>query len=78
VLAASIISTSETLVNFYQTTRSNIPEHNHLHPRCRENLKSHQAYLVFMKFTAFQVLSDILCFHGGEAVDRDLPGCDAM
>jgi hypothetical protein len=50
VFAASIIialmmeaaSTSETSVNFYQTTRRNIPEDNHLHTRRRENLKSHQ------------------------------------
>jgi hypothetical protein len=34
-------STSETSVNFYQTTRRNIPEDSHLHTRCRENLKSH-------------------------------------
>jgi hypothetical protein len=33
-------STSETLVNFYQTTRRNNPEDSHLHA-CRENLKSH-------------------------------------
>jgi hypothetical protein len=50
VLAASIIkammmmealSTSKTLVNFYQTTRCNNPENSHLHTRRRENLKSH-------------------------------------
>jgi hypothetical protein len=35
-------STSETPVNFYQTTRRNIPEGSHLHTRRRENLKSHQ------------------------------------
>jgi hypothetical protein len=35
-------STSETLVNFYQTTRRNIPEDSHLHIRHRENLKSHK------------------------------------
>jgi hypothetical protein len=43
VLAASIIramSTSETSVNLYQTTRRNIPEDSHLHTRRRENLKS--------------------------------------
>jgi hypothetical protein len=33
-------STSETLVNFYQTTWRNIPEDSHLHTRRRENLKS--------------------------------------
>jgi hypothetical protein len=35
-------STSETLVNFYQTTRRNIPEDNHLRTHRRENLKSHR------------------------------------
>jgi hypothetical protein len=48
VLVASITwamiaqtSTSETSVNFYQTTRRNNPEDSHLRTRCRENLKSH-------------------------------------
>jgi hypothetical protein len=51
VLAASTIrvitlmmeaaSTSETSVNFYQTTRRNIPEDSHLHTHRRENIKSH-------------------------------------
>jgi hypothetical protein len=35
------VSTSETSVNFYQTTRRNIPEESHLYIRCRENLKTH-------------------------------------
>jgi hypothetical protein len=34
-------SASETLVNFYQTTRRYNPEDNHLHSRRRENLKSY-------------------------------------
>jgi hypothetical protein len=34
-------STSETSVNFYQTTRRNIPEGSHFYTRRRENLKSH-------------------------------------
>jgi hypothetical protein len=34
-------STSETSVNFYQTTRRNIPEDSHLHAPRRENLKFH-------------------------------------
>jgi hypothetical protein len=34
-------STSETSVNFYQTTRRNNPEASHFHTRRRENLKSH-------------------------------------
>jgi hypothetical protein len=33
-------SISETSVNFYQTTRRNIPEGSHHHTRHRENLKS--------------------------------------
>jgi hypothetical protein len=59
VLAASIIkativalmtevkSTSETSVNFYQTTWRNIPEDSHLHTRRRENLKSHNEKYIF-------------------------------
>jgi hypothetical protein len=34
-------STSETSVNFYQTTWHNNPEDSHLHIHCHENLKSH-------------------------------------
>jgi hypothetical protein len=34
-------STSETSVNFYQTTRSNNPEDSDLHTRRRDNFKSH-------------------------------------
>jgi hypothetical protein len=33
---------STSLKRFYQTTRRNIPENNHLHTRRREKLKSHQ------------------------------------
>jgi hypothetical protein len=33
--------TSETLVNFYQSTRRYNPEDSHLHTRSRENLKSY-------------------------------------
>jgi hypothetical protein len=33
--------TSETSVNFYQTTRCYNPEDSHLHTRRRENLKSY-------------------------------------
>jgi hypothetical protein len=34
-------STSETSVKFYQITRRNIPEDNHVHTCSRENLKCH-------------------------------------
>jgi hypothetical protein len=40
-LQMEAVSTSETSVNFYQTTRRNIPEDSHLHTRRCENLKSH-------------------------------------
>jgi hypothetical protein len=33
--------TSETLVNFYQTTQRHNPEDSHLPTHCRENLKSY-------------------------------------
>jgi hypothetical protein len=52
VLAASIIirtmeaaRTSETLVNFYQTTRRYNPEGNHLRTHRRENFKSYMITL---------------------------------
>jgi hypothetical protein len=35
------VSTSETLVNFYQTTRRYNPEDSHLRTHRRENLKSY-------------------------------------
>jgi hypothetical protein len=35
------VSTFETSVNFYQTTRCNIPEDSYINIRRRENLKSH-------------------------------------
>jgi hypothetical protein len=34
-------STSETLMNFYQTARRNNPEGSHLHTRRREKVKFH-------------------------------------
>jgi hypothetical protein len=38
--------TSETLVNFYQTTRCYNPEDSNLHTHCRENLKSYLSSLI--------------------------------
>jgi hypothetical protein len=60
VLAASIIrgmsglmmeaaSTSETSVNFCQTTWSSNPEDSHLHIHHHENLKSHMMCYVFFE-----------------------------
>jgi hypothetical protein len=40
VLMMETVSTSETSVNFYETTRRNIPEGCHLHTRHHENMKS--------------------------------------
>jgi hypothetical protein len=39
------VSTSETSVNFYETTRRSIPDGYHLHTRRRENLKSNLGYI---------------------------------
>jgi hypothetical protein len=39
-LMMEVACTSETLVNFYQTTRRYNPEDSHLRTRRRENLKS--------------------------------------
>jgi hypothetical protein len=41
---------SETLVNFYQTTRRYNPEDSHLRTHRRENLKSY-SYIVIGNFT---------------------------
>jgi hypothetical protein len=46
-LIVEATKTSETSVNFYQTTRRNNPEGNHLHTRCHENRKSHIQIVVF-------------------------------
>jgi hypothetical protein len=40
-LMTEAVSTSETSVNFYQSTRRNIPKDRHFHTCRRENLKSH-------------------------------------
>jgi hypothetical protein len=43
--------TSETLVNFYQTTRRCNPEDSHLRAHRRENLKSYYPYLTLLDLT---------------------------
>jgi hypothetical protein len=45
------VSTLETSVNFYQTTRRNNPEDSHLHTRSRDNLKYH--YLLIYLFVVY-------------------------
>jgi hypothetical protein len=61
-------STSETLVNFYQTTWCYNPEDSHLHTR-HENLKS---YLQNITISTFLKLRLVLLFTGNEcALWRD-------
>jgi hypothetical protein len=50
-------NTSETSVNFYQTTRRNIPEDNHLRTRRRENLKSRLRYVTSVVDTTLLQIS---------------------
>jgi hypothetical protein len=52
-------STSETSVNFYQTTRHNIPEDSHLRTCRRENLK----FYYFLKLTNFILFTAVLPLH---------------
>jgi hypothetical protein len=52
VLMMEAVSTSETMVNFYQTTRHNIPEDSFLqnqHLHRRENSKSQTKFVIFLK-----------------------------
>jgi hypothetical protein len=44
-LMMEAVHTSETSINFYETTRRNIPEGYHFHSRFRENLKSQCQFL---------------------------------
>jgi hypothetical protein len=39
------VSTSETSVNFYETTRRNIPEDNHVHTHHRANVSLTQIFM---------------------------------
>jgi hypothetical protein len=48
VLTMEAASTSETFVNFYQTTRRYNPEDSHLHIRRRENLRSHNFHNILV------------------------------
>jgi hypothetical protein len=47
--------TSETLVNFYQTTWHYNPEVSHLHTHCRENLKSHLRSFSLLNFVTHKM-----------------------
>jgi hypothetical protein len=56
-MAMEAVSTSETSVNFYETTRRSIPENSYPHTRRRENLKSHKV--------SPNQNSRMSCFYGG-------------
>jgi hypothetical protein len=55
VLMMEVASTSETLVNFYQTTRRNKPEDSHLRTHHRENLKSYLGlfFILFFQYYSY-------------------------
>jgi hypothetical protein len=50
-LMMEAVSTSETLVNFYQTTRRYIPEDSHFYSRRREQLKSYMVFIIYEMYT---------------------------
>jgi hypothetical protein len=73
-------TTSETSVNFFQTTRRNIPEDSHLHTRRRDNLVSYLVNNIFT--TAIACIStavgynvDCEALHTGSG--NSLQGCKA-
>jgi hypothetical protein len=47
LLMMEAVSTSETSVNFYETTLPNIPEDRYLHTRRRKNPKYHKVFYIF-------------------------------
>jgi hypothetical protein len=55
VLMMEAESTSETSVNFYETTRCNIPEDGLLHTRQRENLKAHRDNTVRLHTQTYEI-----------------------
>jgi hypothetical protein len=55
VLVVEAGRTSETSVNFYESTRRNIPEDGHLHTSRRENLKSHIIILLRARMYEFRI-----------------------
>jgi hypothetical protein len=63
------VNTSETSVNFYQTTLRNNPEHSHLHTHRRENLKSHEEHLVG---SSMSVCWSVAFFLGGRQHARPM------
>jgi hypothetical protein len=58
IIRAMSHRTSETMVNFYQTTRR-YPEDSHLHTRRREYLKSHDFETLFIFVVKVSILSGL-------------------
>jgi hypothetical protein len=54
ILMMEAARSSETLVNFYQTTWCYNPEDSHLCTHCHENLKSYYQYSLTLKFHSFK------------------------
>jgi hypothetical protein len=63
-LMMEAVHTSETSVNFYQTTRRNMPEDRYLHTRRYENWKSHNLPSVSIKDRQFLTSKTILASQG--------------
>jgi hypothetical protein len=51
-LMMDAVRTSETSVNFKQTTRRYVPEGSNLHIRCSEKMKSHKACKFYIRTEA--------------------------
>jgi hypothetical protein len=58
-------STSETSVNFYQTTRRNNSGDSHLHTCRRENLKPHLVNMLFSCYSSAPQANDAQYFKAG-------------
>jgi hypothetical protein len=57
-LMMEVASTSETSVNFYQTTRRNNPEDSNCRTRRRENLKSHKKKSLYNPYMDHRLLRE--------------------
>jgi hypothetical protein len=63
------VSSSETSVNIYQTTRHNIPQDSHLRIRRRETLKSHVELIYrpqFLTDTGNYITYNLVWYSNGE------------
>jgi hypothetical protein len=72
VVAAA--STSEALVNFYQTTRCYNPEDSHLHPHLCSSLNVRGQYKTTGKITVLYILIFVYFFIAYETKHSELNG----